>query len=65
MTATHPTRTPAPTVPPRTRTVTPGPTDTRTPTCDPPEFFDPFLNICRLPDEPPTTPPPGPYPDGT
>jgi hypothetical protein len=42
-----------------TRTPTPPPTLTYTPTpnCIPPEFFDPFLNRCRLPDQP--TPNPG------
>lgn len=33
---------------------------TSLPSCIPPEFFDPFLNRCRLPDAPPTdTPQPG------
>jgi serine/threonine protein kinase len=33
---------------------------TALPSCIPPEFFDPFLNRCRLPDAPPTdTPQPG------
>jgi len=54
--STHtPTTTLTPTRRPQsTRTPAPPPTLTYTPTpnCVPPEFFDPFLNRCRLPDQP-------------
>ena len=50
------------------QTITAAPSDTPLPACIAPEFFDPFLNRCRLPDAPappdsappPTIPPPCP-----
>ena len=54
------------------QTITAAPSDTPLPACVAPEFFDPFLNRCRLPDDsnppptqpdsapPPTIPPPCP-----
>jgi serine/threonine protein kinase len=50
------------------QTITAAPSDTPLPACVAPEFFDPFLNRCRLPDAPtppdsappPTIPPPCP-----
>ncbi len=36
-----------------TPTITATPTNTAQPACQPPEFFDPFLNRCRLPDPTP------------
>jgi serine/threonine-protein kinase len=42
------------------QTITAAPSDTPLPSCTPPEFFDPFLDRCRLPDAPPeNTQPPG------
>jgi len=55
---------------PLQQTVTAAPTNTAVPACTAPEFFDPFLDRCRLPDAPsnpspdigppPTIPPPCP-----
>jgi len=47
------TRRPATRVPPPTPAPTATPADTPVPSCTPPEFFDPFLNRCRLPDATP------------
>jgi hypothetical protein len=37
---------------PPTSTATPTASNTPLPSCNPPEFFDPFLNRCRMPDSP-------------
>ena len=39
-----------PTIPSDIPTITSVPVPTATPACVPPEFFDPLLNRCRLPD---------------
>jgi LysM repeat protein len=38
------------TIPPDIPTITSEPVPSATPDCVPPEFFDPLLNRCRLPD---------------
>jgi LysM repeat protein len=40
-----------PTVPADLPTITSMPVPSATPDCVPPEFFDPYLNRCRLPDQ--------------